>query len=158
MTTVVAPTSIERELAAIVGEHHVRPEQVEINGVTPAIMVLPASVEEVAAVLRLAWERELIVAPAGGCTRQQVGGIPERIDVLLRTERLNQVLQYDPGDLTIGAGAGLRFAEMQRQLNAHQQWIPLDPPQAKAATIGGLLATASFGPLKQGFGSLRDFC
>src|SRR5947208_2385486 len=121
MTTVAAPTSIERELAAIVGEAHVRPEQVEINGVTPPITVLPASVEEVAAVLRLALERELVVAPAGGCTRQHVGGIPERIDVLLRTERLNQVLQYDPGDLTIGAGAGLRLAEMQRRLRKHQQ-------------------------------------
>src|SRR5437016_9424452 len=158
MTTVAAPTSLERELAAIVGESYVCQEQIEVNGVIPAITVLPASAEEIAAVLRLAWERELVVVPAGGCTRQQAGGIPERIDVLLRTERLNQVLQYDPGDLTIGAGAGLRFAEMQRQLGEHQQWIPLDPPHAKAATIGGLLATASFGPLKQGFGSLRDFC
>src|SRR5947209_16386863 len=40
-------------------------------------------------------ERGLVVAPAGGFTRQQVGGIPERMDVLLRTERLNQVLQYE---------------------------------------------------------------
>ena len=158
MTTVAAPTSLERELAAIVGESYVCQEQIEVNGVIPAITVLPASAEEIAAVLRLAWERELVVVPAGGCTRQQAGGISERIDVLLRTQRLNQVLQYDPGDLTIGAGAGLRFAEMQSQLNEHQQWIPLDPPNAKAATIGGLLATASFGPLKQGFGSLRDFC
>lgn len=158
MTTVAATPSIERELASIVGEANIRHEQVEINGVVPTVSVSPGSTEEVAAVLRLVSERELVVAPAGGFTRQHTGGVPERIDVLLRTERLNQILQYDPGDLTIRVCAGLRLGELQRQLAEHQQWIPFDPPQAAAATMGGLLATASFGPLKQGFGSLRDFC
>ena len=158
MTTVAATTSIERELASVVGEANVNHEQVEINGVVPAVSVAPGSTEEVAAVLRLVSERELVVAPAGGFTRQHAGGVPERIDVLLRMERLNKILQYDPGDLTIRLCAGLRLGELQRRLAEHQQWIPFDPPQAAAATMGGLLATAAFGPLKQGFGSLRDFC
>ena len=165
-----AASPIERELAAIAGESWVSqgnsgaPEINEINGIRPAWSVAPGSAEEVAAILRLAQGRDLVVAPAGGLTKQQIGGIPERIDVLLRTERLNQVEHYDPGDLTIGVGAGIRFAEMQNKLTEHQQWIPLDAPFSnaapnfKSATIGGLLATASFGPLKSGFGGLRDFC
>ena len=61
----------------------------------------------------------------------------------------------------IGAAAliaGLRFAAMQDALREHRQWIPFDPPNQHTATVGGLLATAAFGPLKSGFGGLRDFC
>ena len=158
MTTVATPTSLDRDLAAIVGDAHVTPAQIEINGVSPAVSVSPGSAEEIAAVLRLANERNLLVTPAGGNTRQQVGGIPERIDILLCTDRLNQVRQYDPGDLTVGVNAGLCFADLQSALAEHHQWIPYDPPQPKTATIGGLLATAASGPLKSGFGGLRDFC
>ena len=158
MTTVATANVVERELAAIVGDSYVRHEQVEINGVVPGLNVSPASAEEIAAVMRLAYERDLVVAPAGGSTKLQVGGVPERIDVLLRTERLNNVVHYDPGDLTIGINAGARFADMQNKLAEHRQWIPFNPPHAQRASIGGLLATAAFGPLKPGFGSLRDFC
>ena len=77
---------MERELAAIVGEQHVGPQelasaQLEINGVTPAVVVAPASAEEVAAVVRVAAERNLVVAPAGGFTKQDIGAVPERIDI-----------------------------------------------------------------------------
>lgn len=161
MSTVTAIGAIERELSSIAGEQWVSSggsDQYEINGVRPAWTVAPESSEEVAAILRLANERELVVAPAGGLTKQQTGGIPERLDILLRLERLSQVEHYDPGDLTIGVGAGIPFSKMQAALTEHHQWIPLDAPKPRAATIGGLLATASFGPLKSGFGGLRDFC
>lgn len=158
MTTLASTTSLHQELAAIVGDSDVIQPQIEINGVIPASSVSPASAEEISAILRLANERNLVVAPAGGCTRQQMGGIPERIDILLSTERLNQMRQYDPGDLTVGVNAGICLADLQSVLGEHHQWIPYDPPQAKIASIGGLLATAAFGPLKSGFGGLRDFC
>lgn len=158
MTTLATPTSLQPELASIVGDAHVTQPQIEINGITPAVSVSPASAEEIAAVLRLANERGLVVAPAGAVTKQHIGGIPERIDMLLRIERLNQIKNYDPGDLTIGVDAGLRLADMQSALGEHQQWIPYDPPNQKTATMGGLLATAAFGPLKSGSGGLRDFC
>lgn len=149
---------LHQELASIVGDAHVAQAQIEINGVTPAVSVAPANAEEIAAILRLANERDLLVAPAGGCTRQQIGGVPERIDVLLRTERLNQITKYDPNDLTVGVDAGIHLADLQSALGEHHQWLPYDPAQAKIATIGGLLATAASGPLKSGFGGLRDFC
>lgn len=158
MTTLATTNSLHQELAAIVGENYVKQEQLEINGVIPAVSILPGSGEEIAAVLRLANEYGLVVAPAGAFNRQHTGSIPERIDVLLRTSRLNQIRQYDPGDLTIGVGAGLGLAEMQHALGEHQQWIPYDPPHQRTSTLGGLLATSAFGPLKSGSGGLRDFC
>ncbi len=163
MSAVAAGQSVEREIAAIVGEAHVGPQeltsaQLEINGVAPGLVAAPASAQEAAAVVRVAAERNLVVAPAGGFTKQDIGGVPERIDILLRTHRMNTVETYDPGDLTVSVNAGITFAEMQNKRAEHQQWLPYDAAKLSQATVGGLLATAATGPLKHAFGGLRDFC
>ncbi len=162
MSTATAQ-SVEHELASIVGEQHVGPQelsagQLEINGVAPAAVVSPGSADEIAAVLQLANSRGLVVAPAGGFTQQDIGGVPERIDILLRTYRMDTIAHYDPGDLTIGINAGMPFAKALERLAEHQQWLPLDAANLETATVGGLLATAAAGPLKHAFGGLRDFC
>jgi len=154
---------VKNDLAGLVGRPHVGDaetdlEDFHINGVLPVIVVTPGSAEEVAAVLSLANEHDLVVAPAGGLTKQQIGGVPERIDILLSTTRLNKIEEYDPGDLTISVSAGMPFAEMQRTLGEHHQWIPCDSAHLEHATIGGLLATGAAGPLKSTFGHMRDFC
>ena len=71
MNPVAAANSVDRELAAIVGDANVAPPsaEVEIDGVAPAAVVAPGSPEEVAAILRMANERELVVPPAGGFTK-----------------------------------------------------------------------------------------
>jgi glycolate oxidase FAD binding subunit len=131
---------------------------VDINGVVPASVVSPASPEEVAAILKLANDKGLIVAPAGGSTQQDIGGVPERIDILVSTARMNGIEHYDPGDLTVGVNAGEPFASAQRKLAEHHQWLPCDAANLERATFGGLLATGAAGPLKSAFGGMRDFC
>jgi glycolate oxidase FAD binding subunit len=159
-TTATATISIERELAAIAGEAHVTPPdaRMEINGVLPSIIVSPGSAEETAAILQLASSRDLVVAPAGGCTQQDIGGVPDRVDILLGTTRMNTIEHYDPGDLTVGINAGMPFAQAQQRLAEHQQWLPFDAANLDRATVGGLLATGAAGPLKSAFGGMRDFC
>jgi glycolate oxidase FAD binding subunit len=154
---------VERELASIVGEQNVgapglNATQVEINGVVPGALVSPGSADEVAGILQLANSRGLVVAPAGACTQQDIGGVPQRVDILLRTARMNTIAHYDPGDLTIGINAGMPFGEALGRLEEHRQWLPLDAANLATATVGGLLATAAAGPLKHAFGGLRDFC
>lgn len=160
MTSVANPVFLERELAAIVGDEHVSAgaSELEINGVVPGSVVSPGSVEEIATILRLANSRGLVVVPAGGFTKQDIGGIPERVDILLRTTRLNTIEHFDPGDLTIGVNAGMSFTEAQEELAKHQQWLPCDAARLDRATFGGLLATGAAGPLKSAFGGMRDYC
>ena len=155
--------AIAPELAAIVGEAYVNADPAKltalaIDGVEPAAIVSPGSDEEVAAVLRLANERRWIVVPAGGFTQQTKGATPERIDVVLRTDRLSKVMHYDPADLTLGVGAGMTVAEIDSLLAARGQMVPVDPAQPHRATIGGVLATAAHGPLRHGYGTIRDYC
>ena len=54
------------------------------------------------------------------------------------------------------SGAGARFGDVQAVLAEHGQRLPLDPPGGTDATIGGLIATGRWGPLRYSAGTLRD--
>ena len=129
-----------------------------IQGVVPACIVSPRTPEEIALLLALAQDRGWVVATSGGHTRQHAGGVPQRVDILLRTHRLNAIEHYDPGDLTVGAGAGMTLAALQATLAKHNQYLPLDPANPGQSTVGGILASAAQGPLLAGFGGVREFC
>jgi glycolate oxidase FAD binding subunit len=163
MSAAETAVSLARELAAIAGEEHVREDAEALAGlaveeVAPAVAVAPASAEEVAAVLRFASRHHLTVVPAGGFARQGIGGVPERVDIVLETRRLAALEHYDPGDLTLGAGAGMTLTALEEKLAANQQFLPVQSPRAEVETVGGLLATAASSPLRHGYGGLRDYC
>jgi glycolate oxidase FAD binding subunit len=100
----------------------------------------------------------LPIVPIGGGTKQHIGRKIARNSIELSLRALDQVLFYDPGDLTIGVGAGMTLRHLQQVLGERKQFLPLDPMLPSQATIGGILATNAHGPLKSGFGGVRDFC
>ena len=155
-------TGMAQDLARICGREHVMEdpatlETYAIDEVIPAIAISPASAEEVAAILKIASEKDLVVVPAGEGGGQQPGNVPDRIDVLLQINRLDAIQFYDPGDLTVGVGAGCPAAALNQRLATNRQFLPLDVSSPKRA-IGGILATADHGPLRHGYGAVRDFC
>jgi glycolate oxidase FAD binding subunit len=127
-----------------------------IDGVEAASVVAPETPEAVAETLAEAAERGLAVAPVGGSTALSLGNPPERVDLALSTARLAGVIAYEPTDLVLSVGAGARFGDVQAVLAEHGQELPLDPPLADRATIGGLIATALAGPRRLSSGTLRD--
>jgi glycolate dehydrogenase FAD-binding subunit len=141
---------VARELRSICGDENTRERP--IGGV----YVSPASPEEVAAVLGLANEHRLSVGPAGGSTEFNAAEL--RADIVLHTNRLTQVEHYDHADLTVGVGAGTTVAQLNAMVNAANLMFAADPPLPERCTVGGLLATAGHGPLRHGFGAVRDYC
>ncbi len=130
--------------------------EVAVDGHQPMAVVLPASREEVSALLRLAWDRELAVSPRGGGVYAHLGNPPRRLDLVVVTTGLNRVVEYEPADLTAVLEAGLTLARVQEILGQNNQFLPLDPPRPDLATIGGILATNQSGPLRLGYGTARD--
>ena len=163
MTTVGSATRFGSELRAICGAEHVIEDATALHdrlilGVAPGVQVAPASADEVAAVLRFANEHGLSVVPAGGFTQQQTGNLPSQVDVILQTSRLTEVEHYDPGDLTVGVGAGCTVAQLSAMVGANGLLFAGDAALPERSTVGGLLATAMPGPLRHGYGGLRDYC
>ena len=159
MSATITPTRFAAEFRAICGPEHVVESPTEnICGVIPFLAVTPGSVDEIAAIVRFANEHSLNVVPAGGGTQQHTGSQPPQVDVLLYTARLTEVEHYDPGDLTIGVGAGWTVASVSDKVAADNLFFAGDPALPEHATVGGLLATGLYGPQRHGYGGLRDCC
>jgi glycolate oxidase FAD binding subunit len=147
-------------LRALVGSGHVLTgvdlSPYVIDGRTPAAAVFPATVEEVAAIVRRAAEADVPIVPWGGGTAAGVGGPPAPSGLVLGLGRLRAIIEHEPGDLTVTAQAGLALGELQTALRARGQWLSLDPPDAEHATLGGVLAANAFGPRRHLYGTVRD--
>lgn len=74
----------------------------------------------------------------------------------LDLRNLNRIIRHTPEDMTVTVEAGVTLAELQRQIARFEQWLPLDPPVAEAATIADLVLNDLSGPRRFGFGTVRD--
>jgi glycolate oxidase FAD binding subunit len=85
-----------------------------------------------------------------------MAGPIEPADAAITTLSLRSVLQYQPRDLTISVSAGLSWSELTSLLAQNRQMVPLDPPFAEGATVGGVIAANSSGPRRRLYGTARD--
>jgi glycolate oxidase FAD binding subunit len=129
---------------------------VSIDGIVASDVVAPNNAQEAAEALAAIAALGQAVAPVGGGTALNMGNPPERVDFVLSTEHLAGIIDYEPTDLVLSVGAGSRFGDVQAVLAEHGQRLPLDPPGGTDATIGGLIATGRWGPLRYSAGTLRD--
>jgi glycolate oxidase FAD binding subunit len=131
-------------------------KSVSIDGIVASEIVVPGDAQQTAEFLAEAAALGRVVSPVGAGTALNLGNPPERVDCVLSTERLAGIIDYEPTDLVMSVGAGSRFGDVQAVLAEHGQRLPLDPPGGADATIGGLIATARWGPLRYSAGTLRD--
>jgi glycolate oxidase FAD binding subunit len=145
----------------IVGDAHLiaDPDRLDarrIDGVRPGLWTVPADAEQIAALLTAAAEAGAGVIPYGGGAHQHLGVPPARADLVVETTRLAGITDYTPADYVVAVRAGTPFRDVQTALAANGQWLPLDPPGAADATIGGLVAANRNGPRRLLWGSIRD--
>jgi glycolate oxidase FAD binding subunit len=156
----LAQGALVQRLSDLVGPEHVvagpGASPYVVDGKMPQAVVSPGSVEEVSGVMAFASAEGLKVVPRGSGTKMALGGIPERVDLVLVLSRLNGVVDYEPADITATFRAGSLLKEAQAVLGGHGQFIGLDPPHADLATLGGILATNSSGPRRLRYGASRD--
>jgi len=127
-----------------------------VQGCIPTLALLPESEDQAAQALAACDSAGLAVAPWGGGTLQALGHPPERLDVVLSMERLDQIVTYEPADLTISVQAGCTLQKLQAALGVHGQMLPFDAAYPHRATIGGVVAANLAGPRRFGPGSYRD--
>jgi glycolate oxidase FAD binding subunit len=126
-----------------------------VDGVEPRFLARPRSVEEASQVLRAAADDGLAVAFVGGGGKLGLGNPPERLDLVVETRALDQVLEHAAGDLVVQAQAGVRLADLRQRLAPAGQQLALDPPEPRA-TLGGVVAANASGPRRLRYGTVRD--
>ena len=127
-----------------------------IQGVEPGEVIAPTTIDEArAAVERLGRAKKAMVFVGGG-TKLGLGAPPTRLDAVLRTTGLARIVEYAPSDQVVTVEAGITLGALQSRLAADRQRLCLDAPWPDDATLGGIIASNSFGPLRARSGSIRD--
>jgi glycolate oxidase FAD binding subunit len=144
-------------LRRIVGHDnvHAATEEDAVEGVEPDFVVEPGSVEEISDVMKLAASEGLAVAPRGSGTKTHIGDPPRRLDLIVSSARINEVLEHTPGDQIVRVEAGVKLEDLQEYISSSDQMLAIDPPEM-GATIGGIVAANSSGPRRYRYGTIRD--
>ena len=122
----------------------------------PEVVAWPADVEQVAAVVRLAIERQTCVVPVGGGSGVSGGAIPVRGGIALDTRRITRPLRIDLPARTVEVGAGMIGARLEELLQQEGATLGHFPSSIRSATVGGWLATRSAGQLSSRYGKIED--
>lgn len=77
-------------------------------------------------------------------------------DLALSTRGLSRIVDIAPADLVATVEAGVSLGVFQRELGLHGAWIAFDPPGRPDRSIGSIVATGTAGPLRHGFGPVKD--
>lgn len=134
-------------LRALLGDGGVVP------GADDTPRALPDSTDRVAEIMHLAHAEGWKVRVEGHATWL---GPDAPADLALCTRGLERIISVSPADLVATVEGGVELDAMRRQFAEHEMWLPIDPPGRPERSIGSLLSTATAGPLRLGFGFVRD--
>ena len=158
--------SVLARFAAIVGEKYAitdpqfqAPYLVEMrnlfHGHTPMVL-RPASVAEVSAILKLANETTTPIVPQGGNTGLVGGQIPHHNEIVLSLNRLDRIREVDPTSNTITCEAGVTLQRAREAAAAVDRLYPQLLPSEGTCTIGGNLSTNAGGTAAIAHGIARS--
>ena len=117
-----------------------------IEGAIPDAVVLPATTQEVAAVMKLAARHAVPIVPRGAGTGLSGGAVTIRGGIALQMTRMRRILEIDPVAQSALVEPGVVNQELSLAAAAHRLFYAPDPSSQKACTIGGNAAENSGGP------------
>ncbi|MFE6741319.1 FAD-binding oxidoreductase [Streptomyces tubercidicus] len=112
---------------------------------TPAVVVLPRTVEQVQHIMRTATELRVPVVPQGA--RTGLSGAANASDgcIVLSLVKMDRIIEINPVDRIAVVEPGVVNAVLSRAVNEHGLYYPPDPSSWEQCSIGGNIGTASGG-------------
>lgn len=112
---------------------------------SPAVVVLPRTVEQVQHVMRTATELRVPVVPQGARTGLSGGANTTDGCIALSLTKMDRILEISPVDRIAVVEPGVINAALSRAVEEHGLYYPPDPSSWEMCTIGGNIGTASGG-------------
>jgi glycolate oxidase len=149
------------ELRAIVGEQYVLIEKEDVivyeqDGsifqVMPEIVVLPANVDQVSAVIKAAKQANLPIVPRGSGTGLAGGAVPAEGGIVLSLARLDRILKIDLQNRIAIVEPGVINVDVTKAVAKDGFFYAPDPSSQAACSVGGNVANNSGGPHTLAYG------
>jgi len=160
-------SSVLAQLADIVGQDRVLTEVdalsrygrdwTRVYDPAPCAVVLPADINQVQAIVRVASSNELAIVPSGGRTGLSGGAVAAKGELVLALDRLDTLEDFDPVDRTVRCGAGVVTERLQAFALEQGLSYPVDFASSGSSQIGGNIATNAGGIKVIRHGMTRDW-
>jgi FAD/FMN-containing dehydrogenase len=123
-----------------------------------AVVVRPASVEEVSKVVKLCHDNGIAIVPQAGNTGLMGGATPypSHTGIVLSVGRMNKVLNVDPVGYSMTVEAGCILQTLQETAAEHDRFLPLSLGAQGSCMIGGNLSTNAGGVQVLRYGNARN--
>ncbi len=133
-------------------------QELESLGVSFRRIESPTQEREAQRILAQAFKEKMKVLACGGGTSLGVGILPESVDLALDMTGMNRVLTFDSRNLNVAVLGGMSISAVNEYLAGQEKgfFLPLDPPLAHRATVGGIYAANGSGPSRLRYGTVRD--
>lgn len=123
-----------------------------------ALVIRPASTEEVAEVVRICHDAQVALVPQGGNTGLCGGSIPDASgsQLVLSLTRMKRIREIDLANETITVEAGVILQQLQDAASQAGRLFPLSLGAEGSCTVGGNLATNAGGTAVLRYGNMRE--
>lgn len=123
-----------------------------------ALVVRPATTEEVAEVVRICHDAQVALVPQGGNTGLNGGSIPDASgsQLVLSLNRMKRIREIDLANETITVEAGVILQHLQDAASQVGRLFPLSLGAEGSCTVGGNLATNAGGTAVLRYGNMRE--
>lgn len=123
----------------------------------PLAIALPASIEEVQAVVRWANQQRVAVVPSGGRTGLSGGAVAANGELVISLQRMNKVLDFNAVDRTLTVQPGIALEAVHNAAREHGLAYPVDFAARGSCSIGGNIATNAGGIRVIRYGNTREW-
>ena len=123
--------------------------------IMPVGVVAPRSVEEAERAIAVARAEGVSVLARGGGTSQAGQAVGESL-IVDCSKYLTCILELDVKGARCTVEPGIVLDELNRQLEPHGLWFPVDISTSSRATIGGMAGNNSCGGRSMRYGTMRD--
>ncbi|MGC1547698.1 MAG: FAD-binding oxidoreductase [Rhodanobacter sp.] len=123
----------------------------------PLAIAVPASLDEVQAIVRWANEHQVAIVPSGGRTGLSGGAVAANGELVLSLARMNRVLEFNAIDRTLTVQPGIALEAVHRAAREHDLLYPVDFAARGSCSIGGNIATNAGGIRVIRYGNTREW-
>ena len=123
----------------------------------PVAVVFPRSIDEVAALVKVAAEHRIALVPSGGRTGLSGGAVAANGEVVVSFDRMRRILGFNALDRTLTVEPGVVTQAIQEYATQQDLYYPVSFASEGSSQIGGNIATNAGGIRVLRYGLTRDW-
>ncbi|MBN2105731.1 FAD-binding oxidoreductase [bacterium] len=122
----------------------------------PDAVIQPKNEEELAALMRWAYQENIPVTPRGKASSGYGGIIPLKKGIIIDFYRMREVIKIDKNEMTVTTQPGITWEQLDQKLKKENLTLRLYPTSYPSSSVGGWLAQGGAGLGSYEFGYFNE--